>query len=211
MMMHFLDQRFPEDISYGAIGGPQYNTDVLTTASGHEKRNVNWISSRIVYNVSHGAKTKEQMDMLIAFFKNCYGKATGFRFKDWSDYECKDQLIGVGDGAKLVFQLNKSYKVGDSFVERKISRPVKYSVEIYTIEHGSLRGSNQKITLNECSIIDYNTGVVTFRDAPLSGQHIYASFQFDIPARFNTDSMNLSIDDYGVHSWKNISIIEIKE
>lgn len=189
----------------------QYNTDVLTTASGYEKRNINWIRSRIVYNVTHGTKTKEQMDTLIAFFKNCYGKAIGFRFKDWSDYECIDQLIGVGDGVTLVFQLSKTYKAGDSSIERKISRPVNDSVEIYTIEYGSLRGGSQKINLNKSSIIDYNTGAVTFKDAPLSGQRIYASFQFDIPARFNTDSMNLSIDDYGIHSWKNISIIEIKE
>ena len=134
MIIDFLDSRFPEDISYGAIGGPQYSTDVLATISGHEKRNINWINSRIVYNVTHGAKTKEQKDALLAFFRNCYGKAVAFRFKDWSDYEGNDQLIGVGDGVNSIFQLNKIYKVGEIFVKRKISRPVEGSVEIYTIK-----------------------------------------------------------------------------
>lgn len=211
MIIDFLDSRFPEDISYGAIGGPQYSTDVLATISGHEKRNINWINSRIVYNVTHGAKTKEQKDALLAFFRNCYGKAVAFRFKDWSDYEGNDQLIGVGDGVNSIFQLNKIYKVGEIFVKRKISRPVEGSVEIYTIKKGSLRGANHKISMNDRVTINYKTGNAIFKEPPALGQDIYGTFEFDVPARFNTDSMNLSIDDYGIHSWKSISIIEIKE
>ena len=41
--MSFIETpRFPDDIAYGAQGGPMYSTDVVATASGYEKRNQNW-------------------------------------------------------------------------------------------------------------------------------------------------------------------------
>ncbi len=40
--MAFIETRFPDDISYGAAGGPGYQTDVVTVNSGAEQRNAAW-------------------------------------------------------------------------------------------------------------------------------------------------------------------------
>jgi uncharacterized protein (TIGR02217 family) len=45
-MSGFHEVRFPDNIAYGATGGPEFATTVVATGSGHEKRNVNWADAR---------------------------------------------------------------------------------------------------------------------------------------------------------------------
>lgn len=56
--MAFIETRFPDDISYGSGGGPEYLTDIVITESGHEKRNIGWAAPRGRYNVAHGVKIR---------------------------------------------------------------------------------------------------------------------------------------------------------
>ena len=58
-MNGFDEIRFPEDISYGAIGGPQYFTDIASTSSGGEYRNINYKDSKMKFNIAYAIKTKE--------------------------------------------------------------------------------------------------------------------------------------------------------
>lgn len=102
-MTSFEEIQFPSDISYGAVGGPVYSTDIVTTFSGHKQRNSNWQNARAKYNVATGVKTESQWQALIAFFRARRGKAVGFRFKDWGDYEAINQQIGVGNGSNKIF------------------------------------------------------------------------------------------------------------
>ena len=130
-MNGFDEIRFPEDISYGAIGGPQYFTDIVSTSSGGEYRNINYKDSKMKFNIAYAIKTKEQIDKLLLFFRARLGRAIGFRYKDWSDFNAKNQLIGVGDGNTTRFQLKKIYKSGGSEFIRIIEKPVFNSVSIY--------------------------------------------------------------------------------
>ena len=45
-MTGFHEVRFPDNIAYGATGGPEFATTVVATSAGHEKRNVNWAEAR---------------------------------------------------------------------------------------------------------------------------------------------------------------------
>lgn len=67
-MTGFHEVQFPPDISYGASGGPGYATTVVTTVSGHERRNANWAAARGKWNVAHGLKKRDQVAALIAFW-----------------------------------------------------------------------------------------------------------------------------------------------
>ncbi len=107
-MSGFHEVQFPPDISYGASGGPGYSTTVVTTVSGHERRNANWAMARGRWNVAHGLKKREQVAELIAFFRARRGRAYGFRFKDWTDYQAFAQSLGVGDGAATSVSLPAS-------------------------------------------------------------------------------------------------------
>jgi uncharacterized protein (TIGR02217 family) len=108
-MTGFHEVRFPDNIAYGATGGPEFAATVVVTGAGHEQRNVDWAEARGRWDVGSGLKNQEQLDELIAFFRARKGKAYGFRFKDWTDYKATDQLIGTGDGAIKTFQLVKRY------------------------------------------------------------------------------------------------------
>ena len=198
--MGFVEEQFPADISYGSSGGPEYSTDIVTAQSGHEQRNSNWSEARARYNVAHGVKTGAQLDALIAFFRARKGRACGFRFKDWTDYQAINQLLGTGDGVKTSFQLVKHYASGDVSSIRTIRKPVEGSVTLYL-------GSTQQMS---GFTVEDATGVITFDTAPVEGEAITADFEFDVPVRFDVDQLSATIEAYGVHSWQDIALIEIR-
>jgi len=88
----FHDIQFPPEISYGAQGGPEFSTSVITVKSGQESRNQNWSESRIKWDVSTAIKNQTDLEELIAFFRARKGRAHAFRFKDWSDYTATTQI-----------------------------------------------------------------------------------------------------------------------
>lgn len=198
--MGFVEVQFPTDISYGSSGGPEYATDVVASVSGYEQRNVNWEQARARYNVAHGVKTKAQLDALIAFFRARKGRAYGFRFKDWTDYQGTTETLGTGNGVLTQFQLVRNYTSGGSTEARVIKKPVSGTVQIY--KNGTLQSSGVSV--------DTTTGVVTFTTAPAPGQVITASFQFDVPVRFDTDKLSATLDAYGIHSWLDIPLVEVR-
>ncbi len=199
-MTDFAEVQFPTDISYGATGGPMFLTDVVTTVSGHEQRNSKWSQSRAKYNVASGVKTETQWQALIAFFRARRGKAVGFRFKDWSDYKAESVQIGVGDDSTTEFQLVKIYSSGPVAVSRDITKPVAGSVDIYVDSVLQVSGVS----------VDTTTGVVTFTTPPATDEVITAEFEFDVPVRFDTDEMAVSMDSFDAGNWSSIPLIEVR-
>jgi uncharacterized protein (TIGR02217 family) len=199
--MAFIETRLPTDIAYGSAGGPEYFTDVVIMQSGYEQRNANWSQSRARYNVAHGVKTQSQLDTLIAFFRARKGKADGFRFKDWTDFQVSSQSIGTGNGTATVFQLVKTYTSGAVSETRTVSKPVSGSLSVY---FDDVLQSGSSYTLNSAN------GQVSFSSAPPNGVNITASFEFDVPVRFDTDRLSATIDSYGSHSWNDIPLVEIR-
>ena len=196
-MSHRLTGRTP----YGAIGGPQYFTNIVHTSSGNEYRNINYSSSRMKFNVAYGVKTKEQMDKLLLFFRARRGRAIGFKYKDWSDFSAKNQLIGIGDESITKFQLKKIYKSGVSEFIRIIEKPVSNSVEVYL---DNIKAKQEHYT------IDYTAGNIIFTAPVKDKTNIFANFEFDVPVRFDMDYLPISIDGKNLYSCKEINLIEIK-
>jgi uncharacterized protein (TIGR02217 family) len=199
--MAFIEVRFPIDIAYGSSGGPVYSTDIVITQSGNEQRNSNWSQARARYNVAHGVKTQTQLDVLIAFFRARKGRADGFRFKDWTDYKVLAQAIGTGNGSATIFQLKKTYSSGAVTETRTITKPVQSTVVIYLA--GVLQ-SGASYSVNTTN------GAITFAAAPANGAAITADFEFDIPVRFDTDRLSVTLDNYGSSSLYDIPLVEIR-
>ena len=200
-MQAFHEVQFPPDISYGVTGGPEYSTDVVMTGSGYEQRNINWSQAKCKYQAAHGVKNENQMRRLLAFFRSRRGKAYGFRFKDWLDFTGRREMIGVGDGKTITFQLIKTYIDDAGYTEvRKIRKPVAGTVRVY------LDGAEQT---DGCSV-NYTTGIVTFAATPDTEVIITADYEFDVPVRFDTDHCPLSIKEWDIYSWDNIPLVEIR-
>jgi uncharacterized protein (TIGR02217 family) len=198
--MSFVEAQFPADISYGSSGGPEYSTDIVMTYGGHEQRNINWSQARARFNVAHGVKTKTQLDALIAFFRARKGRAIGFRFKDWTDYKASGQTLGTGNGALTQFQLVKTYASGATEELRIITKPVNGTIKIYL--NGALQSTGYTV--------NFTTGLVIFNSAPVNGAVVTADYEFDVPVRFDTDRLSATLDAYGVHSWLDIPLIEVR-
>jgi uncharacterized protein (TIGR02217 family) len=206
--MSFIESpRFPEEISYGSSGGPVYSTTISESNSGHEKRNINWSLPRHEYNAALGV-THENFQDVLDFFHVAYGRAYGFRFKDWLDYKsCGvhetvsniDQVIGTGDGSETQYQIIKTYVVGSSQKVRNITKPVSGTILI------AFDGVDQASGWS----VDTTTGIVTFSTAPGIDVEVSAGFEFDVPVRFNTDAIDASIDDYNSLN-ATIPLVELK-
>lgn len=212
-MTNFAEVQFPTDISQNAVGGPRFNTSVLILSSGAEHRNINWLSQRGEWDVSHGLKTQEQVDVLLAFFYARRGKAYGFRFKDWSDYRLPRWRSTPGDidalptlfttnGTTSVFQLAKVYSdVGGSF-----SRP------IYKPVAGSLQLLNNGVITTDFTV-NTTTGLVTLgaTTTATTGHLITGSCEFDVPVRFDTDDMKLTTITTENFAWNPVPVVETRE
>lgn len=188
----FLTSRFPPDISYGAAGGPGYNTDVVIMNSGNEVRNSNWDIPRCEFDASHGVKSQAQLDLLIAFFRIAQGMANGFRYKDWTDYEAVGSQGILTSLTSTTWQMYKRYTFESYTADRLISKPVNGTI--------TLTGTGTYT-------INYETGVVT----KTAGADPTAWIgQFDVPCRFDIDKMKATVDSFERYSWSSIPIIEIR-
>lgn len=204
----FRDVQFPTDISYGSKGGAAFSTSIFESSSGREQRNINWLKVRGEWDVSYGIKTTEQMDAVIQFFYTMQGKAYAFRFKDWADFTLSGQ-IGTGDGTTTQFQITKTYSTTDEIsgqnytYVRDITKPVPNTIGTVTVNSAVISPSNYGV--------DNSSGIITFATAPGASQVIAISYlEFDVPARFDTDKLDISQDYFQTESWSDIKIVEVK-
>jgi uncharacterized protein (TIGR02217 family) len=211
----FLEQQFPCGISAGSVSAPERRTDIAINGGGFEERNARWANSRRRYDASFGIKTLDQLHEVINLFEEVRGRLIGFRWKDYTDYKsCKpsatisnaDQTIGVGDGTQRAFRLIKTYGTINKWT-RYITKPVENTVQIAV--NGILQTLAPIGTLGTVNV-DYKTGIILFDVAPLAGQIITAGFEFDVPVRFDTDTLSLSTTAGKLGEIQNINIVEIR-
>ena len=58
--------------------------------------------------------------------------------------------------------------------------------------------------------MNVTTGLITFTTAPAAGVEITADFEFDVPVRFDTDHMAITIETFRLHRWQQIPIVELR-
>ncbi len=209
--MAFHEIRFPANLSFGSVGGPERRTEVVTLANGFEERNTPWAHSRRRYDAGLGLRSLDDLETLIAFFEARTGQLHGFRWKDWSDYKScapsgtpgpDDQEIGIGDGVNTVFQLQKTYFSGLQSYVRPILKPVAGTVRI------GLAGDPKSEGLEYS--VDGETGKVTFVLPPALGARVQAGFEFDVPVRFDTDALQTSVASFQAGDVPSVPIVEVR-
>ncbi|SDG13908.1 TIGR02217 family protein [Rhodobacter capsulatus] len=205
----FHEVRFPDNISRGARGGPERRTQIVELASGAEERNASWANSRRRYDVAYGIRRADDLAAVVAFFEARNGRLHGFRFKDWADFKSclpsqtpvsTDQPIGAGNGSTNTFQLAKRYTSGAQSWTRAITKPVAGTVAI------ALNGTPQASGWS----VSTTTGLITFTTAPAAGVAITAGFEFDVPVRFDTDALDVTLDLERLGSITSIPLVEIR-
>lgn len=197
----FDDVRLPDDIERGAQGGPEFQTTIITLGTGFEQRNADWPSQRCRYDLAYGIQGRADYEALIQFFYARLGRARGFRFKDWADFRGTNVILGTGTGALTTFQLRKTYTSGSVTYNRKITRPVSGTVTV------ALNGTNQPTGWS----VNLATGVITFAVAPGVGVVVTASFEFDVPVRFDMDRLDATLEWSEAAAFNSLSVVELRE
>ncbi|KQI69656.1 glycoside hydrolase family 24 [Loktanella sp. 3ANDIMAR09] len=209
--MAFHDIRFPANLSFGAMGGPERRTDIVTLANGFEERSSPWKHARRRYDAGMGLRSLDDIEQLIAFFEAREGQLHAFRWKDWSDFKSSlpsqaitplDQLIAMGDDRTHAIQLVKGYTSGEQTYLRPIAKPVAGTVRVAV--------GGDEVQEGVDFDIDLATGIVTFRDAPDTGAEVRAGFEFDVAVRFDTDRIETAVSHFQAGQAPSVPVVEVR-
>lgn len=212
-MNNFHDVRFPLPVSFGATGGPERMTEIVTLGSGREERNQRWAMSRRRYDAGTGLRNRHDLQTVVAFFEERRGRLHGFRFRDPLDHSsarankpvaADDQLLGAGDGSTRSFPLIKRY--GDEFLpyDRPIVLPVVDSAK--NIQPLVAVAGVPRVFGSDYLVED---GRIVFFDPPEVGESVTAGFEFDVPVRFDTDTLEINLSRFDAGLIPSVPLVEI--
>lgn len=202
----FDDVLFPIEIGAEASVSPGFSTNVVTSASGHEYRNVNWQQARLRFDAGPGVRGDFELEALLSFFRARRGPAIGFRFQDPYDHSSNgmtgtptplDQEIGSGDGAAVQFRLTKRYGSGEV---RRITRPTPGSVRV------AVDGIEQQGGWSLGAL-----GAILFDVPPAAAAVITAGFLFDVPVRFADDRLEINRASFLAGEAPSVPLVEVRE
>lgn len=207
----FHDVLFPLAVSFGATGGPERRNEIVTLTSGREKRNARFAHSRRHYDAGTGLRSLEDLHEVLAFFEARRGSLHAFRFRDPFDMKsCApgttpgplDQMLGTGDGSARRFALVKTYGSGPDAYQRPIFKPTVGSLRV------AVGGADAAGNFS----FDAETGEVVFSagKAPTGGQAVTAGYEFDVPVRFDTDRLSISLKAFRAGQIPSIPLIEVQ-
>ncbi|MGA0546047.1 phage distal tail protein, Rcc01695 family [Brevundimonas sp. VNH65] len=204
--MGFDEVRLPLRLAFGSTGGVERRTEVVTLASGFERRSTPWAHGRRRYLIGAGLRSLDDMADLTAFFEARRGRLRAFRFRDFADFKScapgasiapTDQVLGEGDGIRVRFQLSKTA----GGVSRDIRKPVE----------GTVRAALDGVELpaDEFSV-DLTMGHIDLNEPPASGATVAAGFEFDTPVRFDTDRIEVTLEGFGAGRVVAVPLIEVR-
>ena len=188
--MAFHDESFPLRLAFGASGGPGRRVDVVELSSGREHRNTAQSRMRRRYNAVTGVKSAQDARTLAAFYEARGGMLHSFRFRDPVDSRGEDEWLGEGDGTRTRFALRKTHGEQVRPIRLPVEGTVAVRVDGAPVPH----------------VLDGGTVVI---DPPAFGAVVTADFTFDVPVRFDTDQLVLSLDAHGAVSTADVPLIEV--
>ena len=131
-----------------------------------------------------------ELRTLQGFFLARRGSFEPFLFQDPTDWTTTNELLGVGNGTRTIFQLIRTF---GGFVE-----PVT-AIQAVTIR---VNGVTKTITTDYT--VDLATGIVTLLVAPTSGHPVTADITYYFRVRFSDDSAEFENFMYQLWELKQI-------
>ncbi|MBT9158860.1 MAG: hypothetical protein DDT26_00108 [Dehalococcoidia bacterium] len=173
----FLEAGLPYlGIDYGMASTFRFNTTVLSRRDGQEQRVANWQSPLFEGNLGDRTLTETELTQLLGFFRDRQGPVQGWRLRDWSDYQLKNELQGFGNGFRTQFPLIKRYNLAGLMFIRHITKP---DLRNCVVMLNGVRMRNWRLRLS--------TGLLEFFQPPPSGASVTVSCSFSVPVRFVSD------------------------
>ena len=206
--MAFHEVRFPDNISRGARGGPERRTQIVELASGDEERNASWANSRRRYDVAYGIRRADDLAAVVAFFEARNGRLHGFRYKDWADYKSCAPSQPV---APPISHRHRQWRAHHIRAAEALQLRRPKLDPRYCQARGRQRAHRaERDRADGGWSVDATTGVVSFDTAPGAASPITAGFAFDVPVRFDTDTLDVTLDIERLGSITSIPLLEIR-
>ena len=134
----------------------------------------------------------DELRTLAGFFLQQQGRFRPFLFDDPTDNRIANQILGIGDGNTLAFQLVRSMSGFDE--------PITAPDVISSIRFNGVRQDQTDY------IVDSESGLVTFVTPPPEGQVIAADFTYRFRVRFAEDSAEFENFMYQLWQLKQIKL-----
>ena len=120
-MTEFSEEILDLGIDYDAEGGHAFDTEITEVDSGREDRNKRWSQEGGSWQVGERYVASSELYSLNEFHRARHGRWQGFRWRDWADFEARDQAL-TPDGSPTV-PLVKNYTSGSDTYARLIKKP----------------------------------------------------------------------------------------
>lgn len=198
-----ITRRFPDHISFHAVGGPGFVTGVVRNSARHELRDQPAVGLGS-WTISYNNKLENAYETLRDFVWVARGRLNTFPFKDWLDYKVKaTQGVCIATGVTHQYQLYRRYTV--------TSEDIGSPTGTFTYDRIIQLPRFGKITVNGATglQVDYSTGLILSSTAPPSWFG-----EFDCLARLDIDHMDAEIvdkrgDGQFITTWASIPINEV--
>lgn len=215
-MSRFVDEYLPDCVAgYPVYASPRFSTDIAVVDSGREQVNRRWMHPLHRYTLPEVVRSMQIFNAVRAHWFVMGGPAKIFPFRDPFDFasvdlesptevpviSVNDQVLGVGDGLRVDFQIIKEYVSGTSTYARDIYLPVTSSVIV------AVNG----IQLMSDWSVDRESGVITFAVAPDEDDIISCGFLFDVSVRFEADdSFDAICQTFGLGGYSDLTLLETR-
>ncbi|MEM9059811.1 MAG: DUF2460 domain-containing protein [Pseudomonadota bacterium] len=208
--MSFHEIRFPSAISFGSTGSIERRTEIVSLVNGFEERNSPWSQSRRRYDAGLGVRSLDDLSAVLSFFEARHGQLYGFRWKDWLDFKScapsaetapTDQILNP-TSAPDQFQLVRRYEDAGGSHIRVIQKPESETVRV------AVNGAEQIEGVDFA--VDAASGIITLSQVPTAGAVVTAGFHFDVPVRFDSESIDVNLRGFEAGEIPSVPIIEVR-
>lgn len=213
----YMDREVP---GYPCMSTPRWSTGIVAVDSGVEQVNQRWEHPLHRFTLPDAIREHSTYELLHDHWMVMRGPAYTWPFRDPLDFasvgleiantvpqtSMLDQVCGTGDGATMIFQLQKTYTRGSQTYTRIINHPVVDTVQV------SVAGVHPSTLSPPMTYsVSRTTGEIVFSYAPSPGQIIRAGYLFDVEVRFESDdTFDGIVKTFSVTGFADITLLEIR-
>lgn len=181
---------------------PMWSTSVQRAVSGKRTAIAFWTYPiykwSLTMNYLRAAAAFGELQALEGFFNNRKGAFDSFLWNDADDNAVTSQALGVGDGVKTTFQLQRTFG--------GFTMPVLAPNTVSHVKVNGVDGGGWSVT----SWGSATPGLVTLPAPAPNGQSVTADFSFYFPCEFLADDLTFSKFLAQIYSAKTVEFQSIK-
>lgn len=195
MTANFIDYRLSQKATSSFRRVVTGKTDIVTMASGRERRNAAWAFKKMQFTASFALLEEQAQDEVLQAYYAANGQLLLFRYRDPGDWRAvASPLNTAGEiGTTAPVQLTKRYSFGPAFADRVIQ-----AVSTCTVK------SSSGVVIE--GTLDKQLGFFTPTDV-WGGDTYTWSGTFDLWVRFNSDELDVTMTTIDVAT-SDVELIE---